>query len=78
MRAPNTIDFWRGIALLEILVNHIPGNSLSRFTHRQYGWSDAAEVLIFFAGLALAMRCGKGAANGGAFSRFMFDTSLFR
>ncbi len=64
MRAPNTIDFWRGIALLEILVNHIPGNSLSRFTHRQYGWSDAAEVLIFLAGLALAMRCGKGAPGG--------------
>ena len=59
MRAPNTIDFWRGIALMEILVNHIPGNSLSRFTHRQYGWSDAAEVLIFLAGMAFAMRCGK-------------------
>ena len=64
MRAPNTIDFWRGIALMEILVNHIPGNSLSRFTHRQYGWSDAAEVLIFLAGLALAMRCGKGSPGG--------------
>ena len=64
MRAPNTIDFWRGIALMEILINHIPGNSLSRFTHRQYGWSDAAEVLIFLAGLALAMRCGKGSPGG--------------
>lgn len=63
MRAPNTIDFWRGIALLEVLVNHIPGNSLSRLTHRQYGWSDAAEVLIFLAGLALAMRCGKQSAG---------------
>lgn len=64
MRAPNTIDFWRGIALMEILVNHIPGNSLSRFTHRQYGWSDAAEALIFLAGLAFAMRCGNGAPSG--------------
>lgn len=56
MRSPNTVDFLRGFALLEILVNHVPGNALSRFTHRQYGWSDAAETLIFLAGLALAMR----------------------
>jgi hypothetical protein len=58
MRPPNTIDFLRGVALLEILVNHVPGNALSRFTHRQYGWSDAAEVLIFLAGFALALRGG--------------------
>ena len=64
MRAPNTIDFWRGIALMEILVNHMPGNSLSRFTHRQYGWSDAAEVLIFLAGMVFAMRCGKQSESG--------------
>jgi hypothetical protein len=64
MRPPNTIDFWRGVALMEILVNHIPGNSLSRFTHRQYGWSDAAEVLIFLAGIAFAMRCGKQNEGG--------------
>ncbi len=56
MRSPNAIDFLRGVALLEILVNHVPGNALSRLTHRQYGWSDAAEALIFLAGLALAMR----------------------
>lgn len=64
MRALNTIDFWRGIALMAVFINHIPGNSLSRFTHRQYGWSDAAEALIFLAGLALAMRCVKAEPGG--------------
>lgn len=63
MRSPNTVDFLRGFALMEILVNHVPGNALSRFTHRQYGWSDAAETLIFLAGLALALRRERAASS---------------
>ena len=60
---------------MEILVNHIPGNSLSRFTHRQYGWSDAAEVLIFLAGMAFAMRCGKQ-NEGGEWRRWIGRAAL--
>ena len=30
MRDPNAIDFWRGVALVTIFVNHIPGNFFDR------------------------------------------------
>lgn len=56
MRSPNTVDFWRGFALLEIVINHIPGNGLTRLTHSQFSWSDAAELFVFLAGWAFARR----------------------
>ncbi len=56
MRAPNTVDFWRGFALIEIVVNHIPDNGFWRFTHRQISWSDSAELFVFLAGWSLARR----------------------
>lgn len=30
----DAIDFWRGIALATIFINHIPGNILGNFTPR--------------------------------------------
>ncbi len=50
-----TIDFWRGVVLVTIFVNHIPGNILERFTHRNFGFSDGAEAFVFIAGLAVAL-----------------------
>lgn len=49
------VDFWRGLALLTIFVNHIPGNFFERFTHRNVGFSDATEVFVMLAGVAAAM-----------------------
>jgi hypothetical protein len=53
MRAANEIDFWRGLALVSIFANHIPGFYFERFTHRNLGFSDAAELFVFLAGYSL-------------------------
>lgn len=54
MRPPNAIDFWRGIALVMIFINHIPGLDYSILTLRNYAISDAAELFVFLAGCSLA------------------------
>ncbi|MBV8448597.1 MAG: OpgC domain-containing protein [Hyphomicrobiales bacterium] len=55
MRAANEIDFWRGFALTSIFINHIPGFYFERFTHRNFGQSDSAELFVFLAGWALRL-----------------------
>ncbi len=49
------IDFWRGLVLVIIFINHVPGNLLEHLTPRNYGFSDAAEAFIFISGLSVAM-----------------------
>ncbi len=49
------IDFWRGIALATIFVNHVPGNLLEPFTHKNFGFSDASELFVLLAGVAAAL-----------------------
>ncbi|CAN5431321.1 OpgC family protein [soil metagenome] len=49
-----SIDFWRGIVLLVIFIDHIPGNPIGPFTPRNFGFSDAAEAFVFLSGLVLA------------------------
>ncbi len=65
------LDFFRGIALWLIFVDHIPSNVVNWFTLRNYGFSDAAEVFVFISGYTAAyvyartMReQGFGAASG--------------
>ena len=53
MRTPNEVDFWRGFALVSIFANHIPGFFFERFTARNVGLSDSAELFVFLAGWAL-------------------------
>ena len=55
MRSANEIDFWRGLALVAIFINHIPGFPFERFTHRDYGYSDSAELFVFLAGWAVRL-----------------------
>jgi hypothetical protein len=55
VRKPNAIDFWRGIALIVIFVNHIPGNAFEALTYSRYTISDAAELFVFLAGWSLAL-----------------------
>jgi hypothetical protein len=49
-----TVDFWRGLALCTIFINHVPGNLFERFTHRNLGFSDATEIFVLLAGVAAA------------------------
>jgi hypothetical protein len=48
------LDVWRGVALITIFINHVSGNVLENLTHRNFGFSDAAELFVFFAGYAAA------------------------
>lgn len=55
----NRIDFWRGVALIMIFINHVPGNLWERYTSRNFGFSDAAELFVFLAGFAAAFAYGR-------------------
>jgi hypothetical protein len=46
------IDFFRGLALFFIFVDHMHGNVLASFTLRNFGFADAAEVFVLLAGYA--------------------------
>jgi len=48
------IDILRALALLSIFINHIPGNVLEPFTHKNFGFSDSAEAFVLLAGVASA------------------------
>jgi hypothetical protein len=53
VRSANPVDFWRGLALVSIFMNHIPGLYYSRLTHANYSISDSADLFVFLAGWAL-------------------------
>ena len=52
-REANAVDFWRGIALITIFINHVPGIYYARFTHANYSFSDSADLFVFLAGWSL-------------------------
>lgn len=62
MRDPR-LDFFRGVAMVIILVAHIPGNSWANWMPSRFGFSDAAEMFVFCSGMASAI------AFGATFSR---------
>ena len=49
------LDFFRGLALLFIFIDHIPDNVISYFTLRSFAFCDAAEVFIFISGYTAAL-----------------------
>jgi hypothetical protein len=53
------LDFFRGIALIFIFVDHIPENVLSYFTIQAVEFFDAAEVFIFISGYTAALVYGQ-------------------
>ncbi|WP_175652285.1 OpgC family protein [Pseudomonas sp. Marseille-P9899] len=59
------IDFFRGLALVFIFWDHIPGNPLANLTVRNFGFSDAAEIFVFLAGYAAVLAYGKIALRDG-------------
>jgi hypothetical protein len=72
------IDFWRGVVLIAILVDHIPGNLLESLTPRNFGFSDSSEAFVFISGLSVGMvyaprarSRGFAAVAGACFKRAM-------
>jgi hypothetical protein len=63
-RRDHRIDFLRGLALVSIFVNHIPGNCFENWTSRNFGFSDAAEVFVLLAGVAAAFAFFERYARG--------------
>jgi len=46
------LDFFRGLALWFIFIDHVPDNAVSWITVRNYGFSDATEIFVFISGFA--------------------------
>ena len=59
IRQANPVDFWRGLALVAIFINHIPGIYYARYTHANYSISDSADLFVFLAGWALRYVVGR-------------------
>ncbi len=49
------LDMFRGIALVMIFINHVPGTIYENYTNRNFGFSDAAEAFVFMSGLAAGL-----------------------
>jgi hypothetical protein len=60
------LDFFRGLALIFIFVDHIPENILSYFTIQAVGFFDAAEVFIFVSGYTAALVYGQTLVSQGS------------
>ena len=48
----DAVDFWRGIVLVAILCDHIPGNLIEKATPRNFALSDSAEAFVFLSGVS--------------------------
>jgi hypothetical protein len=59
------LDFFRGVALICIFIDHIPENYLNYFTLSAIGFSDAAEVFIFISGFTASLVYGRAMALRG-------------
>jgi hypothetical protein len=59
------IDFFRGLALLFIFIDHVPNNGLAHFTLRNFGFADAAEVFVLLAGFSAGLAYQRSFENDG-------------
>jgi hypothetical protein len=49
------LDFFRGLALWWIFLDHIPDNLFNWLTVRNFGFSDATEIFVFISGYSAAL-----------------------
>ncbi len=48
------VDFWRGVALVIMCIDHLPAHPLQRFTPAMLGFSDVAAWFVLLSGFATA------------------------
>ena len=65
------IDVLRGLALLMIFINHVPGNFWENYTSRNFGLSDAAEGFVLISGISAALAYGQWFAPGAGMRQAM-------
>lgn len=53
------LDVFRAIALLMIFINHVPGQYFEYITHKNFGFSDAAEAFVLISGMSVALAYGR-------------------
>lgn len=59
------LDFFRGLALMIIFINHMPSNPWFHYTPSRLGPSDAAETFVFLSGFAAAIAFGRSFQQAG-------------
>lgn len=64
------IDFFRGLALIFIFVDHIPDNSWAMVTLKNFGFADASEVFVLLAGYSAGLAYWSTADKGGFAATF--------
>jgi hypothetical protein len=58
------LDVFRGLALVMIFINHVPGTVYEVLTSRNFGLSDAAEGFVLMSGIAAGLAYGRGMRHG--------------
>ena len=59
MRRDLRVDFFRGLALLTIFIDHVPQNRWAAITQQNFGFSDAAETFVALAGFSAVLAYGR-------------------
>ena len=59
------LDFFRGVALFCIFLDHLPNNILAEFTFQSVMFADAAEVFILISGYTAGMVYGRAMERQG-------------
>jgi hypothetical protein len=59
------LDFFRGLALFSIFVDHVPNNIVAQFTLQSVMFADAAEVFILISGYTAGMVYGRAMERQG-------------
>ena len=59
------VDFFRGLALLIIYIDHVHPNLLASFTLQRFAFLDAADVFVFISGYVIGMVYTKELWRGG-------------
>jgi hypothetical protein len=49
------VDFARGLVLVAMTIDHLPGNLLEHVTPRNFALSDSAEAFVFLSGLSVGL-----------------------
>ncbi|WP_037075412.1 OpgC family protein [Rhizobium mesoamericanum] len=52
------LDVLRGLALITIFINHVPGQIFENLTTKNFGFSDAAEAFVLISGIAVGLAYG--------------------
>lgn len=58
------LDFFRGLALFFIFIDHVPNNLYSSFTLHAAAFFDAAEIFVFISGYTVALVFGRTFLDG--------------